>query len=114
MVKWWQSIQKACYPTVLDSGPLANLLWEQVKNNTFDVQDIVKVKTYFIATHLVKHGAGICIVDEFTARAQRSELVGIAELDEPVFYPIKGLHLDNKSLSKVTQHFIEVIKSSFN
>ena len=100
------------YPliSIWNSGPLADLIWRQMMKLNLVIQDAVKVQTYFIAVNLVKHGAGICIVDEFTAKGQKSDEIVIAELTEPLVFPIKGLYLESKSLSKVTTDFLGLFK----
>jgi len=96
--------------SISDSGPLADLITQKLKENNLSITNAIKVKTYFIAVNLVKHGAGVCIVDEFTARGQQSDDIVIAELTEPLTFPIKGLYLEYKPLSKVTHNFLKSFK----
>ena len=100
--------------SIWNSGPLANLIWQEMLEQQLEPSTAVKVQTYFIAVNLVKHGAGVCIVDEFTARGQQSDEIGVAELAEPLEFPIKGLYLENKPLSHATQEFLETFKTTFN
>ncbi|TQV87176.1 LysR family transcriptional regulator [Aliikangiella coralliicola] len=99
--------------SIWNSGPLANLIWREMMEQQLQPSTAVKVQTYFIAVNLVKHGAGICIVDEFTARGQQNDETGIAELAESLEFPIKGLYLENKPLSHATQDFLETLKKKF-
>jgi len=93
-----------------DSGPLADIVWrEMIKNNLRPVSEF-KVQTYFIAVNLIRKGAGVCIVDEFTARGQKSENIGIAKLNGDFSFPIKALHLENKPLSRIAVAFIKQLK----
>jgi DNA-binding transcriptional LysR family regulator len=100
------------YPiiSISDSGPLADLINQQLHTKNLSLTNVVKVKTYFIAVNLVRHGAGICIVDEFTARGQQSDDIAIAELSEPLSFSIKALYLENKPLSIVTTKFLDFFK----
>lgn len=98
--------------SIWDSGPLADLVWKQLKLKNLKAKDVVKVQTYFIAVNLVKHGVGVCLVDEFTAKSQESELLAIAKLENPIHYPIKGLYLEKRPLSHATQDFIESFKKA--
>jgi len=100
------------YPfiSISESGPLADLINGQLLEKGLSLTNVVKVKTYFIAVNLVRHCAGICIVDEFTARGQQSDDIAIAELVEPLTFPIKALYLENKPLSIVTTKFLELFK----
>ena len=108
-----QEIFQHPHISIWNSGPLAELIWTQVVKQNIVAQDAVKVKSYFIAASLVKYGAGICIIDEFTARAKYTDEVGIAELQEPIKYPIKGLFTKNKCLAKVTDNFLQSLQQSF-
>lgn len=102
----------AQYPiiSITNSGPLADLINQQLHKKDLSLSDVIRVKTYFIAVNLVRHGAGICIVDEFTARSQQSDAIAIAELTEPLSFSIKALYLENKPLSIVTTNFLEFFK----
>lgn len=97
--------------SIWNSGPVANLIWQEMIAQNLKPSNAVKVQTYFIAVNMVKHGAGVCIVDEFTAKGQNSDKVGIAELEEHLEFPVKGLYLENKPLSHVTQDFIKTIQN---
>ncbi len=100
------------YPliSIRNSGPLADIIWQEVQVQNLNLSDAIKVQTYFIAVNLVKHGTGVCIVDEFTAKGQLSDEIGIAQLSEDLNFPIKGLFLENRPLSHATLEFIEVLK----
>jgi len=97
------------YPlvSIWDSGPLADLVWHQMQKANLRPKSKVKAQTYYVAVNMVRYGSGICIVDEFTARGQRSAQVGIAKLPEIPKFPIKSLNLDNKPLSNLSSKFIE-------
>lgn len=98
--------------SIWESGPLAELIQEQVQQQHLSPQNIIKVQTYFIAVNLVKQGLGVCLVDEFTARAQLDDNIAIAELSDPIKYPIKGLYLEKKPLSHVTEDFLNLLENS--
>ncbi|MGB0495032.1 MAG: LysR family transcriptional regulator [Kangiellaceae bacterium] len=104
------------YPliSIWDSGPLAEMVWQATIKQNIKLDSRIKVRTYFIAVNLVKYGAGICIVDEFTAKGQLSEDIGIAELEGSFSFPVKALYLENKPLSKVSQRFISFLSKEFN
>lgn len=99
--------------SIWDSGPLADIVWQEMSNQELKPSSSIKVQTYFIAVSLVKYGAGICIVDEFTARGQVSEQIGIADLIGDFDFPIKALHLENKPLSKVAEGFLGHVRNEF-
>jgi len=93
-----------------DSGPLADIVLREMMKQNLKPIGVFKVQTYFIAVNLVRYGAGVCIVDEFTARGQQSEDIGIAQLQGDFSFPIKALHLENKPLSKISEKFLLDLK----
>lgn len=102
------------YPlvSIWDSGPLADITWQRIQDENLSTNNTIQVQTYFIAVNLVKRGVGVCLVDEFTAQSQKSEHIGIAQLNQPIKYPIKGLYLEKKPLSHVAEDFLDYIESS--
>lgn len=96
------------------SGPVADLTWSALDAKNIKASSGIKVQTYYLAVNLVKHGAGLCLVDEFTARSQLSEDIGVAELSENLTFSIKGMYLENRPLSRATTDFISHLKKSFN
>lgn len=93
--------------SIWDSGPLANLISQEILDQQLTPRDTIKVQTYFIAVNLVKHGNGVCIVDEFTAQGQASDDIGIADLTENLTFPIKVLYLESRPISHVAQDFLD-------
>jgi DNA-binding transcriptional LysR family regulator len=104
------------YPLIgiWESGPLANIVSQKLREKGLAFESPIRVHTYFIAVSLVKYGAGICIVDEFTARGQLSDELGIASISGDLNFPIKGLYLENKPLSQAMKKFVENLKEQFS
>ncbi len=102
------------YPlvSIWDSGPLADISWQRIQSENLQPINTIKVQTYFIAVSLVKQGIGVCLVDEFTARSQLDDSIGIAILSDPIEYPIKGLFLEKKPLSHASEEFLEFISQA--
>ena len=99
------------YPMISigDSGPLGELIFDEMSEQKLSFSDALKVNTYFIAVNLVRQGAGVCIVDEYTAKGQQSDDIVVAELIEPLTFSIKGLSLESKPISKLTVKFLDTI-----
>jgi len=100
--------------SIWNSGPLADIVWNNMTQQNLKPTSMIKVQTYFIAVSMVRYGAGICIVDEFTAKGQISEGIGIAKLKGIPDFPIKALHLESNPLSKVSKEFITQISKQLN
>lgn len=94
------------YIDISESGPLGDLLWTRMLKDNVSLESPIKVQTYFIAARLVAQGAGICVVDKFTAQGNLDDSIAMASFDPPLNFSVHALHLENRSLSKVTEEFI--------
>ncbi|MGY8838143.1 MAG: LysR family transcriptional regulator [Enterobacterales bacterium] len=92
---------------ISDSGPLGNLLWGRMMEEHVVLNSTIKVQTYFIAARLVTQGAGICIVDKYTALGNLSNNVAIASFNPPLNFTVNALHLENSALSKASVSFLD-------
>ena len=97
-----------------DSGPLGDILWNRMLEDDVTLDSVIKVQTYFIAARLVAQGAGICIVDKYTAEGNLTENIGIASFDPPLNFTVNALHLENKVLPKVTEEFIPYLNGQIS
>ena len=97
-----------------DSGPLGGLLWNRIMEEDIEIHSRIKVQTYFIGTRLVAKGAGICVVDKFTAMGNLSDDIAIASFDPPVYFNINVLHLENNNLSNIINAFIPHLSSAIS
>lgn len=93
------------------SGPLADLVWAEINRQKIDVKTQLQVQTYFLAVQLAARELGVCLVDEFTANGCRSNAMGIAELKENLSFPIQGLHIESKPLSRPMTRFVKHLQT---
>ncbi len=98
------------YIDISESGPLGDLLWTRMMKEQITLKSPIKVQTYFVAARLVAQGAGICIVDKFTAQGNLSDNIAMASFDPPLTFSVNALHLENRNLSKVTEEFIPFLE----
>lgn len=96
---------------IWDSGPLGDLIWSRLAEDSVPINTNIKVKTYFLAARLVAQNIGICIIDEYTARGNDKENVNIATIDPPLNFKLKALCLDDQKLSQVATGLLDTIKS---
>ncbi|MEW6993942.1 LysR family transcriptional regulator [Colwelliaceae bacterium MEBiC 14330] len=101
------------YIDISDSGPLGDLLWSRMMQDNVTLKSLIKVQTYFIAARLVSQGAGICVVDRFTAQGNLADNMAIASFDPPLNFKVCALFLENKSLSMVTEEFLPFLATEF-
>jgi len=98
------------YIDISESGPLGDLLWTRMMKEQVFLKSPIKVETYFVAARLVAQGAGICIVDKFTAQGNLADNIAMASFDPPLTFSVNALHLENRNLSKVTEEFIPFLE----
>lgn len=89
-----------------DSGPLGSLFWARMMEDNVYLKSTVKVQTYFIGTKLVEQGAGLCVVDKYTAKNNLSETMAMASFDPPLTFTINALHLENSCLPRTVTEFL--------
>jgi DNA-binding transcriptional LysR family regulator len=94
------------------SGPVGDLFGAALALRATPVKEIVSVQTFYLAAALVRHGAGVAVVDELTARAS----VGVGELDfrrfdPPLQFSITALHLQDRPLSSLADGFLNMLKA---
>lgn len=106
-------VQEFEYIDISHSGPLGDLLWSRMMQDSVTLKSLIKVQTYFIAARLVSQGAGICVVDRFTAQGNLADNIAIASFDPPLNFAVSALFLESKSLSKVTEEFLPYLKAEF-
>ena len=72
------------------------------------VPPAITVRSVFIAAALAREGAGIAIVDEFTASAYVSDDLVFLPLVPTVTFELKVLHLAENPLSRLATSFIDL------
>lgn len=98
---------------ISDSGPLGDLLWTRMMEEDIKLDSTIKVQTYFIAARLVAQGIGVCIVDKYTAQGNMTDNMAMASFEPPLRFSVNALHLENRSLSKVTDAFLPFLNNEF-
>ncbi|MFY8297898.1 LysR family transcriptional regulator [Pseudoalteromonas sp. SS15] len=99
---------------ISESGPLGDLLWSRIVENSVELNCMIKVQTYFIATRLVAQGMGLCVVDKYTANAMLTTDTAMASFDPPLTFKVNALHLQNRQLSKSSEQFISELTLSLS
>jgi len=96
-----------------DEGAVGSLMEAQL-DNAMNMTSSITVQTYYIAAALVRHGVGLAIVDEFTARANLSEDLDFRPFTKRAEYPIYCIHLDDRPLSKLSRDFIRSLTKTLS
>jgi len=96
--------------SIQDSGPLGDLIATQDQNVNIKDKAVIIAQTYFLARNLVALGAGISIVDEFTARSMGGGKIKYKGFNPPLPFSVKALHMENKLPSKACLSFVDYFK----
>lgn len=97
--------------SVSSSGPLGSIIVSAMDHAQVTANEIVSVSTYYVAAALVRFGAGVAIVDEFTAGSMASHgLERFAMLPEMRF-GIHAIWLEDRPPSKLGQRFVATIET---
>lgn len=88
------------------SGPIGDLLEAELKRQNIAIREVVSAQTFFVAAALVRYGAGVTIVDEFTARASVTSEMDFRPLDPAVHFDVACVFLEDRPLSAVSRKFI--------
>src|SRR5690606_34251634 len=95
-----------------NSGPIGDLLERELERHGVDIREVVSNQTYYLAAALTRCGAGMSIVDEFTAHASATAELDFRPLDPPVRFQIECVFLEDRPPSHVAEAFIQEFKAS--
>ena len=93
-------------------SPLGRLLASHIESSQVKLHSVAKVETHSIAATLVANGAGVAIVDEFTARSMQADNVTSWPLEPQLKFGVAMLSKEDEPLSIATQRFIDHLKSA--
>lgn len=99
--------------TTVKSGPMGNLLAEELAQTGVMLDDVVSSQTFFVAAALVRSGAGVSIVDSFTAQAIAAPDVSFKPLHPPIPFNVYAIYLQNRPPSKLATVLLKHLKSAF-
>ena len=94
------------------SGPLGDLFAAAAARQGIGFRASVSVQTFYIAAALVQNGAGITVVDEFTARAWPSADLDFRLVEPPLRFSVSCVFLEERPLSKIARRFIASLRKS--
>jgi DNA-binding transcriptional LysR family regulator len=92
------------------SGSVGNLFTKQVDADAPETAGI-SVQTYYVAAALVRHGAGVAVVDEFTARAAMGADLDFRPLEQGITFNVYCIHLEDRPLSRLAAEFVAILQN---
>ena len=87
-------------------GPVGDLFNLELRRQDVAVREVVSNQTFYVAAALTRCGAGMAVVDEFTARAGADAEVLYRPLSPPIRYSIQCVFLEDRPPSKAAAQFI--------
>ena len=102
-------LKKQPYISLTGSGPIGTMLSEELKRLEVKLEEVVSVRTFYIAAALVRQSVGVTIVDEFTARAMQAPNVTFSRLSPAIRFGVHCIWLEERPPSRTAQRFIEVL-----
>ena len=97
-----------------NSGPISDLIEHTLESKQIKVHEVVSNQTYYLAAALTRYGAGMSIIDEFTARASAANRLEFRPLEPAMRFQIECVYLEDRPPSHLAEAFIEEFRGSLN
>ena len=94
---------------VVGSGPVGNLFSNQIEAAGLDFPEVISVHTYYVAAALVRFGAGVAAVDEFTAQAALTPDLVFVPLEPRTSFKVQYAFLNDRPPSSLLRAFIATL-----
>ena len=92
------------------SGPLGDLVSHELERRGITLTTVATVHTYYVAAALVRFGAGVTVVDEFTARAALTPSLVFRPFDPALRFGVHCIYLIDRPPSGVVKKFLAVLE----
>lgn len=96
--------------SILDSGPLGDLMQQALEQADIECSAKISVKTYHLAAALVASGLGGAFIDQFSARSVAHKGTRFYRLDPPLKYQLSCLHLIERPMSPLLAEFVDTCR----
>lgn len=93
------------------SGPVGDALAGELGRRKVAIREVVSNQTFYTAAALTRHGAGMTVVDEFTARSTVQDDVSFRPFEPPIRLNLDCVFLEDRRPSKAAEEFISLFKS---
>ncbi|WP_149195860.1 LysR family transcriptional regulator [Luteimonas suaedae] len=94
------------------SGPVGDLFAAEVQRHNVSIREVVSNQTFYIAAALTRCGAGMAVVDEFTARASIDEATAFRPFDPAIRFKVECVYLEDRPPSKAADVFVATLAST--
>lgn len=90
-------------------GPVGELFAAELERQNVSVREVVSNQTFYIAAALTRCGAGMAVVDEFTARASCDGSTAFRPFEPSIRFKVECVHLEDRPPSKAIVAFIDTL-----
>lgn len=91
------------------SGPIGQLFSAEVTARGIALNEVISARTFHIATALVRHGVGLTVVDNFTARASLAPGLAMRPLANPLRFDVNALYLQDRPPTALATDFLKAL-----
>ena len=91
------------------SGPIGQLFGDEVRRLDLDLDEVVSARTFYIATALVRQGAGMTVVDSFTAQASLAPGLSVRPLKPQITFDVHAMFLLNRPPTALATDFLKTL-----
>uniref|UniRef100_UPI0035CA8CDA LysR family transcriptional regulator n=1 Tax=uncultured Sphingomonas sp. TaxID=158754 RepID=UPI0035CA8CDA len=100
-------LQERPFVNTTTSGPQGRMLSNELTRRDLVLNDVASSQTFFVAAALVRAGAGMTIVDSFTAQAAMTPGLATRPLDPPLRFDVFAVYLENRPPSRRALAFLK-------
>lgn len=97
--------------TLANSGPVGNLYSSETAGLDLDLKERISVRTFYVAAGLVRAGAGVAVVDEYTARASLTPELDFRPLHPAISFGVHAIYLADRPPSRLGNAFIAALSA---
>lgn len=97
--------------TLANSGPVGNLYSSETVGLNLDLKERVSVRTFYVAAGLVRAGAGVAVIDEYTAHACLTPELDFRPLHPAISFGIHAIYLADRPPSGLGNGFIAALSN---
>jgi DNA-binding transcriptional LysR family regulator len=90
----------------VQSGPIGQLLTRELSRVGVLLDEVVRARTFYVATALVRAGVGLTVVDNFTAQATVTAELTFRPLDPPLAFEVYAVYLASRPPAVLATAFL--------
>ena len=102
-------LQSKNFITLANSGPVGNLFSNETLGMDLDLKERISVRTFYVAAGLVRAGAGLAVIDEYTAKACLVPELDFRPLAPPITFGVHCIYLADRPPARLGEAFIAAL-----